>query len=113
MFIAVYRWRMKPGMEERFRDGWRRVTDSIYHHHGSLGSRLHREMDGSWVAYAQWPDRKHWEKAQQEGPVGDRGGLEMMRDSVENPDHLERPVLRMVVAEDLLQAAPYAVDVDR
>lgn len=108
MFIAVYRWRIKAGMEEQFREGWRLVTESIYRTYGSLGSRLHRDMDGSWVAYAQWPDRKHWERAQREGPVGDKGGLQMMRDSVESPADVEKPAFRLMVTDDLLQPAPWS-----
>ena len=108
MFIAVYRWRVKPGAEEQFREGWRRVTESIYRTYGSLGSRLHRELDGTWIAYAQWPDRKRWEKAQREGPGGDEGGLGMMRGSVESPGDLERPALRLIVTDDLLQGATYS-----
>jgi hypothetical protein len=26
-----------------------------------LGSRLHRVADGTWLAYAQWPNRHAWE----------------------------------------------------
>jgi heme-degrading monooxygenase HmoA len=26
MFVAIYRWKVKPGMEEQFREGWRRIT---------------------------------------------------------------------------------------
>lgn len=63
MFIAIYRWKLKPGCEERFREGWRRRTMEIRERSGSFGSRLHRAEDGTWLAYAQWPDRRTWERA--------------------------------------------------
>ena len=43
-------------MEAQFIDGWKRVTRAIYDTCGSYGSRLHRCEDGTWLAYARWPD---------------------------------------------------------
>jgi hypothetical protein len=56
MFVAIYRWRLRPGMESQFVDGWERVTRAIYGQCGSYGSRLHKCEDGTWLAYARWPD---------------------------------------------------------
>ena len=56
MIAIVYRWRVTDGMEEQFVDGWSRVTRAIREHCGSHGSRLHRAEDGTWLAYARWPD---------------------------------------------------------
>ena len=39
MFVAVYRWRLKSGMEDQFVDGWERVTRAIRRSCGSYGSR--------------------------------------------------------------------------
>ncbi len=55
MFAVIYRWRVKPGMEEQFRDAWHRGTLAIRERFGTGGSRLHRAEDGSWLAYARWP----------------------------------------------------------
>lgn len=63
MFVAVYWWRAKPGMEEQFRAAWRRGTELITEKYGSYGSRLHRERDGRFVAYAEWPDYATWKRA--------------------------------------------------
>lgn len=57
MFVAVYRWRLQPGREEQFRQGWRRITDLARERCGSGGSCLFRAADGTWVAIARWPDR--------------------------------------------------------
>jgi len=61
MFCVIYQWKVKPAQENEFRDTWRIITEAIFQQHGSLGSRLHRSDDGTWLAYAQWPDREHWE----------------------------------------------------
>ncbi len=50
-------------MEEDFRRAWSEMTKLILKECGSLGSRLHRSEDGSWIAYAQWPSREQWENA--------------------------------------------------
>ena len=47
MFIALYRWKLKPGKEEQFREAWSQVTIAIREQSGSLGSRLHRSEDGT------------------------------------------------------------------
>ena len=61
MFCVIYRWRLKAGRENDFIEAWRQLTLAIREQRGGLGSRLHRAEDGSWIAYAQWPDRAAWE----------------------------------------------------
>ena len=46
MFVAAYWWKVKPGKEAQFRAAWRRGTELIREHYGSLGSRLHRDAEG-------------------------------------------------------------------
>lgn len=59
MTIAVlYRWTVKPGMEEQFRQGWVEGTRAIHKHCGSYGARLHKNADGVYVSYARWPDEE-------------------------------------------------------
>ena len=99
MFIALYRWKLKEGSEGRFREGWRRRTRELYERCGSLGSRLHRAEDGTWVAYAQWPSRQAWERARGVTVVDTKAG-ELMRESVET----KYPDTYMEVADDLLAA---------
>jgi hypothetical protein len=53
--VVLYRWRLRPGMEDAFVPAWRDVTEALLRH-GSFGSRLHRGDDGLWYGYAQWPD---------------------------------------------------------
>ena len=63
-FAVIYRWKVKAGSEEVFVAAWETLTRAIRERRGGLGSRLHRDDDGGWTAYAQWPDRTAWEKAQ-------------------------------------------------
>lgn len=55
MFIVLYRWRLKPGMERQFTENWSAITQHYVKHCGSLGSRLHLGTDDIYYAYAQWP----------------------------------------------------------
>jgi quinol monooxygenase YgiN len=64
-FAVIYRWKLKPGKEEIFAPAWARLTRAIRDERGGLGSRLHRDDDGVWTAYAQWPDRRTWEAARE------------------------------------------------
>ncbi len=69
MFVAIYRWRLKPGHEERFRSGWARITDLARERCGSGGSSLFDAGDGTWVAIARWPDRAARERCFAAGPL--------------------------------------------
>jgi heme-degrading monooxygenase HmoA len=62
MYIVQYRWKLKSGTEDRFRSAWKQGTERIIALEGGLGSRLHQANDGSWIAYAQWPDRESWSR---------------------------------------------------
>jgi heme-degrading monooxygenase HmoA len=102
VFIVIYRWRLKEGRESVFRQGWCEMTGSIYIMRGSLGSRLHRSEDGTWVAYAQWPDEETWRKAREGGTANEAAALKMREGSAEllSEEHLH-------VIDDLLCAGPY------
>lgn len=102
MFIALYRWKIKNGSEEKFKEGWHRRTVEIYKKCGSLGSRLHKAEDGTWVGYAQWKNKENW-TAMSKIPVDDIEAKEMMAESIEE----SLPSLFMEVADDLLQSHPF------
>lgn len=99
MFIALYRWKVKEGLENKFKEGWHRRTQEIYMKCGSLGSRLHRAEDGTWFGYAQWPDKSTWETAGNK-PLTDNEAREMMRESIER----SYPDVYMTVTDDLLKS---------
>lgn len=99
-FCVIYRWRVVPGREQQFQEAWETLTQEIRAHEGGLGSRLHRAADGTWVAYAQWPDRGTWEAA---GPDTDRAraAMELLYAAVEK--RME-PTLLEPVADYLVPA---------
>ncbi|MDX2274790.1 MAG: antibiotic biosynthesis monooxygenase [Hyphomonadaceae bacterium] len=63
MFVVIYRWRVIPGLEAQFEEGWAAGTSRIAQEFGGWGSRLHRSPDGAFIAYAQWPDEATWKAA--------------------------------------------------
>jgi heme-degrading monooxygenase HmoA len=82
MIAILYRWKLRDGREEEFRAAWREVTHSIRAAHGTLGSRLHKAKDGTWVAYAQWPSVEHRERARL-GPSANPTASARMRSCIE------------------------------
>jgi quinol monooxygenase YgiN len=98
-FCVIYRWRLHPGKESQFREGWERATQTLMRRHGALGSRLHQADDGTWVAYAQWPNKTAWEQLRAL-PSVDAEASRMMLDA-ELESH--PPILLMPVA-DFLQS---------
>jgi RimJ/RimL family protein N-acetyltransferase len=54
-FAVIYRWRLTPGLEERFAAAWGARTARIQALCGSYGAQLHRGEDGVWLSYARWP----------------------------------------------------------
>ncbi|ASK79319.1 antibiotic biosynthesis monooxygenase [Paraphotobacterium marinum] len=63
MFVVVYEFEIFEGKEKNFRESWLKVTESIFKHFGSFGSRLHHsEKSNVMIGYAQWPNREQWQK---------------------------------------------------
>lgn len=78
MFAVMYQFEVLPGKEAEFVAHWTRGTELIRAECGSLGSRLHRDENGGFVAYARWPSRDAWKNAP--APSGERkAALEAMR----------------------------------
>ncbi len=62
MFVALYRWRIRPGHEDAFRDAWHRMTELVRERCTSGGSALFRDADGTFVAIARWESRDAWRR---------------------------------------------------
>lgn len=62
-FAVIYRFEVKSGREGEFIRSWERMTELIKEYEGGLGSVLNKLDDQTYIAYAQWPDRKTWEMA--------------------------------------------------
>lgn len=61
MFCAVYEFKIMPDKHECFREEWHEITQMMIQEFDSLGARLHENEDGTWIAYAQWPNKEKWE----------------------------------------------------
>jgi len=106
MFTVIYRWHIKPEMEEAFRRAWHRRTEKLCATRSSYGSRLHRELDGTLCAIALWPSREAWEVT--EPPLPDDGDdATIVRESVAE----WLPTLTMEAIDDLW-TRPGAVDLN-
>lgn len=103
MFVAVYWWRVKPGKEAQFRMAWRAGTEHITRLYGSFGSRLHKNSDGRFVGYAEWPDYQTWKKAYDAKMVYDDAEIRaLFVDAVAEVPPNNEPVFTMEVTDDLL-----------
>ena len=103
MFIVIYQWKIKPGQESHFREGWRRVTRALIRQRGGLGSRLHEGASGHWLAYAQWPSRESWESAGKLGPINGEPGYAMMEESIEHAAGAAAPPILLTMTDDLFK----------
>lgn len=96
-FIVLYRWRLHPGKENTFMQGWSRITD-LLRSRGSLGSRLHRGSDGLWYSYAQWPSAQAREDAFALGPLEEEASARMKSAIAERlPEVILDPVADYIV----------------
>lgn len=101
-FVVIYRWRLHPGKEDQFQQVWSRNTPLIIERCGGLGSRLHKADDGTWLAYAQWPDRVTWE-ASYSIPNWDPEGSKLMEEAIAErlPRTLLEPVADFLIASTI------------
>lgn len=108
MYIVMFEFVIKAGKESDFLAAWPKVTQGIYLFKGSLGSRLHKDESGKWIAYAQWPGKDVYEQA---------AGIEMspeyetQRAAMHEALNLEktRTIFQMDVEIDYLQRLPFGV----
>ncbi len=68
MFAVVYNFEVKDKREEEFINHWGDLTNLIYNHCGSYGSRLHKGRTGNFMAYALWPSKDLFEAANSKLP---------------------------------------------
>lgn len=60
MYCIIYKFHVKENYTQEFLESWIELTKCIYTYEGSLGSRLHRESENEYIAYAQWPSKSHY-----------------------------------------------------
>lgn len=96
-FTVLYRWRLRPGTAETFREAWARGTRLIHRWCGSYGARLHFAGDEAW-SYARWPSEEARQACLAHAEVSGDPCFEQMRACVE--ERFDEVVLDLV--EDLL-----------
>lgn len=69
----------------------------------SLGSRLHQYNENTFIAYAQWPDRRTWEKSGNLLPDDAKIHRQKMRESCVSIT----TVYELEMTEDLLATSPF------
>jgi heme-degrading monooxygenase HmoA len=95
MFAVIYKWKIKPGMESQFASSWEVMTIEFRDVHGGLGSCLHRDDSGHFIAYAKWPNRQPWEKNKNFVNID---SLKEMKDCIEQ----SFPAIPLEINKDLL-----------
>jgi len=63
MYCIIYSFKVREGMDKIFIDAWTEVTRAYIEHAGGLGSRLHKNSNNEYIAYAQWPSEDARNKA--------------------------------------------------
>ena len=108
MFIVMFEFVVKEGFEEQFLKSWPSVTQGIYLFKGSLGSRLHKNINGEYIAYAQWPNKETWEASSE---VMMSPEYEKHRESMRESLNLEstKVLYQMDVEIDYLQRREFAL----
>ena len=103
-FVVIYRWKLHAGMERQFQQAWERATPLLMRHRGALGSRLHKSADGTWIAYAQWPNRHSWELSRALPAVDPEASRQMLEAEAESyPPILLAPVADFLGHHEILR----------
>ncbi|WP_028863961.1 antibiotic biosynthesis monooxygenase family protein [Psychromonas aquimarina] len=60
MIAVLFRWEIKPGCEQSFKEGWSEIIHRNIEKYGALGARLHKTHDNQWLSYSQWISEEHF-----------------------------------------------------
>ena len=63
MIAVLFRWEIKAGCEQIFKEAWSEIVHLNIEKHGALGSRLYRTKDNQWISYSQWVSEAHFYNA--------------------------------------------------
>lgn len=94
MVVVIYKWAVTAGCEQAFTEAWATMTNIVRDRYGGLGSRLHKDRNGNYVAYAQWPDMQTLQSWRNRTPTPDEQALnKIMSDGTSTLDREEMTVL--------------------
>jgi|TARA_B110000902_G_scaffold128349_1_gene149601 quinol monooxygenase YgiN len=99
MIAVIIKFKVKPNQTKIFVDSWKQLTEFIYKYENSLGSRLHKENDLNFIAYAQWPDKEILHNSGSKLPQEALEVRQRMRDACEKVEKL----FELELTEDLLK----------
>lgn len=103
MHAVLYSFHVKPGKEQQLITAWEELTQFIYKHENSLGSRLHKKDDTLYIAYAQWHSKAQYDNAGSNLPEFANEVRARMKDACTKIETLHQ----MAVVSDLLQDSPH------
>lgn len=81
MHIVIYKFEVLQGREPQFKEAWAKLTQAFLNHAMSLGSRLHKDENGDFIAYAQWPNEETFLKSKEKLPGYTKGIVSQMETS--------------------------------
>ena len=99
MIAVIIKFKVKPNQEKVFVENWKQLTKFIYEYENSLGSRLHKEEDLNFIAYAQWPDKETLHNTDSKLPEEALEVRKRMRNACEKVEKL----YELELTEDLLK----------
>lgn len=99
---VIYRWKIKPDMEELFTTSWAEGTRRIHKRCGSFGARLHRDDDGLFWSYALWPSEDRRQSCMAEHDWSSMECFKSMQACIEE----RLPETLLTIAGDQLDALP-------
>lgn len=67
-FYVIYRMITNEGVSHEFITAWENLTIHIQNYCGGLGSKIHKEEEGVFIAYAKWPNKAAWENSTSSSP---------------------------------------------
>lgn len=67
-FYVIYRFSIILNSDDEFISAWEKLTIHIQNYSGGLGSKIHKEKEGVFIAYAKWPSKKDWENSKSSFP---------------------------------------------
>ena len=99
MRVIIYQFEVRENEDSNFISAWKELTELIFKHEGSLGSRLPKTDDNTYIAYAQWPDALTYENAGSNLPESANAIRQKMRNACESI----KTLYELDVVEDLLR----------
>ncbi|WP_181899432.1 antibiotic biosynthesis monooxygenase [Flagellimonas nanhaiensis] len=98
MHAIIYKFDVKKGRVEEFKMAWKKLTGAYLEFSGSMGSRLHSDENGTFIAYALWPNPQILSEANQKLPET----KEYLRDELRATCISVQVLHKLDVVEDLI-----------